>query len=162
MNHHEQAFDKYMRSVQLLMLDFQFIEELLKIVIGCSYEALRRSAPSLVRFRPTRRDLEKKPLGRLIDKYEDVSHNDTLVKQLREVVQDRNFCAHQSLVLHFEKQQDVQFLQSECLRLEAIRRNTKPCVDALAAEWERFAGFLQEPPNTTIERDAPPAARPSL
>ena len=162
MNEHEQAFEKYMRSVQLLMLDFQFIEELLKIVIGCSYEALRRSAPFLVRFRPTRGDLEKNPLGRLIDKYGDVSRNDTLVKQLRAVVQDRNFCAHQSLVLHFEKQQDVLYLQNECLRLEAIRQKTKPCVEALHAEFEKFVSFLQEPPNTTIERDAPQAARPSL
>lgn len=161
MNNHEQAFAKYMQCVQLLMLDFQFIEELLKIVIGCSYEALRRSAPSLVRFRPTRRDLEKDPLGRLIDKYEDVSRNDTLIKQLRILVQDRNFCAHQSLVLHYEKQQDVQYLEGECLRLEAIRKKTKPCVKALHAEFEQFVSFLREPPNTTIERDAP-EARPSL
>lgn len=161
MNNHEQAFAKYMQCVQLLMLDFQFIEELLKIVIGCSYEALRRSAPSLVRFRPTRRDLEKDPLGRLIDKYEDVSRNDTLIKQLRILVQDRNFCAHQSLVLHYEKQQDVQYLEGECLRLEAIRKKTKPCVEALHAEFEQFVSFLREPPNTTIERDAP-EARPSL
>jgi len=162
MNEHEHAFDKYMRSVQLLMLDFQFIEELLKIVIGCSYEALRRSAPPLVRFRPTRSMLEKEALGRLIQKYEEVSGNDALVQQLRAVVQDRNFCAHRSLVLTVEKQHDVEYLQTECRRLEVIREKTKPCVNALQAEFGKFANFLQEPPNTTIERDAPQAALPSL
>jgi|GEM_PF-5257206 len=162
MNDHERAFAKYMQSVQLLMLDFQFIEELLKIIIGCCYEALRRSAPSLVHFRPTRSDLEKKSLGRLIDKYEEVSRNDSLVRQLRVVVQDRNFCAHQSLVLRFEKQQDVKYLENECVRLEAIRAKSKPCVESLYSELEQLASFLREPPNTTIERDAPQAARPSL
>ena len=161
MNEHEHAFDKYMRSIQLLMLDFQFIEELLKIVIGCSYEALRRSAPPLVRFRPNRSVLEKEALGRLISKYEEVSGDDSLLQQLRAVVQDRNFCAHRSLVLTFEEQHDVQYLHAECQRLDAIREKTKPCVTALHAEFEKFVGYLQEPPNTTIERDAPQAARPS-
>lgn len=102
MSDHEHAFDKYMHSIQLLMLDFQFIEELLKIVIGCSYEALRRSAPPLVCLRRTRSSVEKEALGRLIERYEEVSSNDALAKQLRAVVQDRNFCAHRSLVLTFE------------------------------------------------------------
>ena len=94
MNEHEVAFDSYTRAVQSLILDFQFIEELLKIVIGGSYEAIRRSAPSIVRFRPNRSVLEKESLGRLIQRYEEVSDNDPLIQNLRQVVGDRNFCAN--------------------------------------------------------------------
>ena len=90
MNEHEVAFDSYTRAVQSLILDFQFIEELLKIVIGGSYEAIRRSAPSIVRFRPNRSVLEKESLGRLIQRYEEVSDNDPLIQNLRQVVGDRN------------------------------------------------------------------------
>lgn len=161
MNEHEVAFDSYTRAVQSLILDFQFIEELLKIVIGGSYEAIRRSAPSIVRFRPNRSVLEKESLGRLIQRYEEVSDNDPLIQNLRQVVGDRNFCAHRSLVLTLEEQRDVRFLDAERRRLEAVRQNTRPCVMALQAEFEALARYLQEPPNTTVERDAPQEARPS-
>jgi hypothetical protein len=155
MSDHENAFETYTRSVQLLMLDFQFIEELLKIVIGCSYEALRRSAPPLVRFRPTRFSVERESLGRLISRFEEVSGNDALIKELRAVVQDRNFCAHRSLVLSLEKQHDVTYLGAERERLVALRKKTEPCVMALTEEFGRFADFLKEGSNIMIEKDAP-------
>lgn len=162
MNEQELTFDKYMRVVQSLILDFQFIEELLKVVIGSSYEVIRRSTPEIVRFRPNRSIIEKESLGKLVQKYEEVSGNDDLIKNLRGVVADRNFCAHRSLVLTLEEQHDVQFLESECQRLETVKGRTTPCVIVLQAELEALARFLQEPPDTTVERDAPQAARPSL
>ena len=107
----EIAFDRYMLNVRALLLDFQYIEESLKILIAGSYEAIRRSAPAMIYFRPSRSSLEKDSLGKLIQKYESISRNDPLIRALRTVLADRNFCAHRSYLLSIEEQEDIKFLQ---------------------------------------------------
>jgi hypothetical protein len=151
----EIAFEKYKQVVYLLLLDFQFVEELLKIVTASSYEIIRRSVPAYIRFRPSRRDLEKESLGKLIRKYEEVSGNDSLARKLQALVSERNFCAHRSFVLTFEEQQDLAFLELEAVRLATLRERSRECVLELQEEWRRLAKELHESDRMTAEREAP-------
>jgi hypothetical protein len=157
----ELAFENYKRVVNLLLLDFQFIEELLKIVTSAAYEAIRRTAPPHIQFRPNRRNLEKESLGKLIQKYEEISGNEVLIQKLRDIASDRNFCAHRAFLLTLEEQQNASFLAGETRRLETLRQRSQDCVMTLQGEFEQFSQALHEAPNITVERDAPEAARPS-
>jgi len=156
-----EAFDKYRSVVYLLNLDFQWIEELLKIVVSSSYEAIRRTAPPKVKFRLTRKILEKDSLGKLIARYEQVSGNDEFIKELRDIAKDRNFCAHQSFILSLDEQNNTGFLGKEAERLSAIRERSHACVMNLQKELEELVALLHETPNKTVERDAPQSACPS-
>ncbi|MHB8844000.1 MAG: hypothetical protein ACYC7L_04565 [Nitrospirota bacterium] len=151
----EEFFDKYKNAVQLILLDFQWIEELLKITVSSSYEAIRRSAPPGIRFRPNRKNIEKDSLGRLVRKYEEVTANESLVAELHKIVNERNFCAHQSFVLSLEEQQDIGFLEKETTRLEAVRGRSRACVMALQEELRFILELLNETPIIAVERDAP-------
>ena len=152
--------ENYRDVVFLLNLDFQWIEELLKIVISSSYEAIRRSAPAKIKFRLTRKALEKDSLGKLISRYEQVSGNDELIKKLRNIANERNFCAHQSFILSLEEQKDAEFLRKETARLHKVRERSRTCVMALQGELNEFVALLDETPNEMVERDAPQSARP--
>ncbi len=150
-------FDNYKDTVHLVLLDFQWIEELLKIIVSSSYEAIRRSAPPGISFRPNRTFLEKYSLGRLVGKYEEVSTNESLVTELRSITNERNFCAHQSFVLSLEEQHSIGFFEKEIKRLEAVRVRSRACVMALQKELQFIVKLLNETPDITIERDAPDA-----
>lgn len=150
-----EKFESYKNAVYLVSLDFQWIEELLKIVIGASYEVIRRSVPPSIKFRPNRKMLEKESLGRLVSKYEEVSANNKLISELRSIASDRNFCAHQSFVLSLEEQGNPSYLERETRRLEKVRERSRACVTALLNEFQYFAETLHETPTITIERDAP-------
>lgn len=156
-----QAFEDYKRIVFLLLLDFQFIEELLKIVIGCSYELIRRSIPSCICFKIDRSSLEKHSLGKLIQRYTEISLNSDLIARLNRIASDRNFCAHRSFVLNLEEQ-EAAFLEDEMRRLEAIRVQSRACVMELQREFVQFSSLLQEAPIITVERDAPKSGSSSL
>lgn len=149
------AFEKYKQVVYLLLLDFQFVEELLKIVTASSYEIIRRSIPAHIQFRPSRRDLEKESLGKLIRKYEEVSGNASLASKLKALVGERNFCAHRAFVLTFEEQQDLTFLEHESVRLAMLRERSRECVIGLQEEWRMLAKDLHESDRMTAEREAP-------
>ena len=147
------SFDDYRNCLNLLLLDFQWIEELLKINIASSYESIRRSKPARVSFKLNRNSLEKDSLGKLIQKYAEVSPNDSLVAQIRTVVKDRNYCAHQSYILTIEEQEEGSFLQSEIIRMLSLRERTRLCVITLQQEFLLFTKALQETAIETAGRE---------
>lgn len=157
----QDEFHKYRDTVYLLNLDFQWTEELLKLMIGSSYEAIRRSAPRKIRFSLTRKHVEKESLGKLIDRYAQVSRNDELIVVLRGIAKERNYCAHKSFVLSLEEQADSEFLRSETERLSVVRQRSRKCVSTLREELAELVALLNETPNNTVERDAPKIARRS-
>jgi len=145
---------RYRDAINALLLDFQWIEELLRIIIGCSYEILRRSAPPEVTFKPKKGELQSKSLGRLLEKYAEVSRNGSLHNDIKELVHERNFCAHNAFVLTVEEQ-TAESLEPEISRLEAVRTKSQKCVYALQGEFKALASALHESPVQAANREAP-------
>jgi hypothetical protein len=92
--------DSYTAAVHAALLSFQVMEEALKICIGMSYEIFDKSAPPPVVFKFNRAKISNSALSRLIEMFSEISTNDTLVSDLRKVVQWRNFCAHSAFMHH--------------------------------------------------------------
>jgi hypothetical protein len=143
---------RYRDSVNALLFDYQWIEELLRIVLSAYYEAIRRAKPEGVRFGLNRASLEKDALGTLVKKYSHLSPNEDLVANLKSLVGERNQCAHRSFVLSIEEQNDIQFLEGEVARMVALKVRTKSCVELLHTEFAQFAARFQEPLQATAER----------
>jgi hypothetical protein len=138
------AFRRYQQSVSLLILDFQWIEELLKVVISASYESIRLSNPVGVSLKLNRASLEKDSLGKLIQKYSELSVNCQLIIELRDIAQERNNAIHQSFVLSLEESVDVDFFDSKALQMNQLKIKTRKCLASLKAELEAFAKSFDE------------------
>jgi len=70
------------------------IEEGLKVCVGMSHEIIRAATPPPTVFNFDRKAILEAPLGQLIKMFSRVSQNIDLVKDLRKIVEWRDFCAH--------------------------------------------------------------------
>lgn len=93
--------EKYIAAINTALLSFQMIEEALKICVGLSYEVIGATTPPPIVFRFDSTVIMKAPLERLINMFSTVSANGELVKDLRKVIEWRNYCAHNAFVHEF-------------------------------------------------------------
>ena len=145
------AHDEYNRLVNLLLLDFQWIEEYLRVNISASYALIARSVKPPSAFRPNLASLERDALGKLIEKFDQVSLKQDLCKELRSLVSARNHCAHKALIVSLDEQQS-DFFAKESARLAPIRERTRSCVIALNEVLIEFSAALKELPVDVAER----------
>ena len=96
----------------------------------------------MLTFKPPFDALEKDALGRLIMRFDQVSDDDALVKDLKELQPFRNRCAHRGMLLSSEEQKDVGFLAKETEAIEAKRRLAIACLNRIFDEWERLERVL--------------------
>lgn len=93
--------DAYLVAINKALLSFQMIEEALKICVGLSYEIIQTTAPPPIVFRFDPAVVLNAPLDRLIKMFSVVTVNEELVKDLRKVIEWRNYCAHNAFVHEF-------------------------------------------------------------
>ena len=148
------AYHRYNRTLQLSMLDFQFIEEALRMCLIRDYALIYFRTKDVLRFNLPIKELEKDPLGRLISKFEQFSNDSALVSSLREMQPFRNQCAHRGMLLTVEQQRDVQYLAAETAMMEARRKDTQSCFNKILAESQRLEAILNDPRRRDqVERD---------
>ncbi|MGQ0583519.1 MAG: hypothetical protein ACT4O6_16390 [Reyranella sp.] len=148
------AYHRYNRALQLLMLDFQYIEEALRVCLVRDYALIHFRTKDVLHFKPPIKDLEKDPLGRLISKFEQFSNDSALVLSLREIQPFRNQCAHRGMLLTVEQQRDVQYLAAETAMMETKRKDTQGCFNKILVESHRLEAVLNDPlRRDQVERD---------
>lgn len=149
----DSAHDDYNKLINLLLLDFQWIEEYLRINIGASYSLIARSVKPPVAFKPRFSSLTRDALGRLIEKFDAVTLRVELCEELRALVSVRNHCAHKALVISIDEQQGG-FYEAEVARLTPIRERTRACVLALHEVLLELSSARNESPVQTVESGA--------
>lgn len=135
---------EYLRLVPLLLMDFQFIEEGLKMYIARAYEIVRVRTRGFVPFELDYDTVAQEPLGRLISRYAPLTVNKALVERLKSIQPWRNHCAHQALLLTYEELHDAAFLSSEVSRLENMRQTTRECVQQVMGEVGQLSQVLSQ------------------
>lgn len=92
---------EYLFEINKALLSFQMIEEALKISIGLSYEIIANTIPSDIAFKFEPNSVNNAPLGNLIKMFSKISKNEVLIRDLKKVVEWRNFCAHSAFAHEF-------------------------------------------------------------
>lgn len=146
--------EQYKDAISTLLMDFQWIEQILKIVISSSYEIISRSCPPEIAFRIDGSSLKKDTLGKLVIKYAELTNNIELAKELKTLIEHRNTCAHKAFFLSLEEQFDDAFLSAELHKYFELHDRAKKCVLQLTTELENLSKLLNENKNTTVERNA--------
>jgi hypothetical protein len=136
----ELAFDGYSNALQMALVDFQYIEECLRLYIASSYDYIRYKVADKLPFKLDGTDLDKDPLARLIDKYSKLSNNEELVAEVRKLLPKRNEIAHRGLMLNAEQQKDVKFLDEQTKRLWALHGRLKRHIQTLLDERAALTG----------------------
>jgi len=127
---------EYLHLLPSVILDCQFIEEGLKLYISCCYKIINAEVEEYFPFQLSGSDIDKEPLGRLIDKFSKLTTNSDLVARLRKVTTARNKVAHRGFLLTQEEQKDSRHIGKLITALKSLKTETRGLVMAVLNEWD--------------------------
>jgi len=128
------TIEQYLQKLPDALLNFQFIEEFLKMYIAYCYEIITLRVSSHIPFKYRYKDLKKDALGKLVMKFKKINNNDKLIGKIEKIIKDRNYCAHEAYLLIHEQQNDPEYLSKEIAKLEKIVLEAKECLQEISAE----------------------------
>jgi len=143
MNEKSKYFDHYVSMIGDILIDFQFIEESIRMYLSNAFKYIGIRLSGLIPFRYDYSDIEKDALGKLINKFEKFNDNKPLIAELRDLTQYRNDCAHRGFLLTHEEMYDDKYLENELKGLEKIKERTEKCVSDLFREWGKIEKLLK-------------------
>ncbi len=133
----DKLLSQYFLKLPDALLNFQFIEESLRMYIAYCYEIISVRVSKQIPFKYRYKDLEKDALGKLLSKFKRFNSNNELIGKIEKVIKDRNYCAHKAYLLTYEQQNDPDYLKSELEKLENIVNKAKECMHFLSAELKQ-------------------------
>lgn len=137
------AYKQYSVAVQSVLVDYQFLEEGLRMYAAYAYELIRTRLGEELPFKYSYVDTEKDALGKLIARFEKFSDEADLIKELKELVQHRNSVAHESFLLTKEQHDDVAFLDAQTEKLNSLKQRTGILVKKIFNETGRIEELLK-------------------
>ncbi len=138
------AYSRYSQALQLVMMDFQFIEESLRMCLVRTYALVSMRTRGELSFKPPFASLQNDPLGRLISKFEQFFDAPALIRDLKKIQPFRNQCAHRGMLHTLEEQKDVDFLAKETRAIDINRQITRRCLNQILKEAARLDSVLSQ------------------
>ena len=127
-----------MKKLQGILVTFQFIEELLRMYIAYCYKIISLKVSKFIEFKYSYKDLQKDSLGTLISHFKKLSKKSSLIKNIEQIIKDRNYCAHEAYLLTYEQQKDSNYLLKEIKKLDEMISKTQNCFELLLAEVKQI------------------------
>ena len=134
----EQSPDKlmelYLQKAPGVLFTFQFIEEFLRMYIAYCYQIINFKVSKHIPFKYNYKDLQKDSLGTLLSKFKKFSKDSSLIKEIENLVKDRNYSAHEVYLLTYEQQKDSKYLLREIEKIDEIARKGEECRERISAQ----------------------------
>jgi len=137
------AHDFYLRVAHALS-GCQLVEQELKLYTSEALELVQKCVAGRLPFTMTGDDFENAPLGRLIDTFNKLSNNPTLVAELRKFKTERDFLSHKGIAHCLDPEgelDDVSVAQFEA-RLAKVKPEAERLRLAIHEEANKFRGHL--------------------
>jgi len=130
--------DEYFKKVQIALLNFQFIEESIKMYITFSYWIVIKKLEKQLPYNFSYNDVKNNSLGKLLKKFEKFNSEKKLINEIKQLIKDRNFIVHQAYLLTYEEQKDDKYLSEQIKNLEKIIVRSKKCLNELSQELQKI------------------------
>ena len=134
MNDKSKYFDDYVTMIGGILVDFQFIEESIRMYISDAFKYIVTQLSGVIPFLYDYKDIEKDALGKLINKFEKFNDNKRLIAELNDLKKYRNNCAHRGFLLTDEQVHDEKYLKNGLKELEKVKKRTANCLSDLHKE----------------------------
>jgi len=128
------SLTEYWAKLQNALLNFQFMEESIRMYLGSAYYIVLRKLDSQIPFEFTYKDVKNDSLGKLLIKFAKFNSNKQLTDRIRKLIKDRNHLVHRAYLMTAEELNDDKFLSDETVKLKRIVRSSKECLNSLMEE----------------------------
>lgn len=129
---------EYWTKLQNALLNFQFMEESIRMYLASAYRIVSKKLDNQIQFGFTYKDVQNDSLGKLLIKFDKFNSNKPLIGKMRQLIKERNYCAHRAYVMTAEEQNDDKFLSDEIVKLKTIVSSSKECLNSLMEELKRI------------------------
>jgi hypothetical protein len=122
----------------------QLIEQELKLYITEAFDLVRKCVGNQMSFKMSGEDYADSSLERLIETFKKLSNNDSLVTELRQFKNERNFLSHKGIThcLDYEGELFQSTAREFHDRLVAIQAEAQRLRTAIHEEANKFRGHL--------------------
>lgn len=140
----DQARTLYRDRVVGILTSFQLLELSLKIYIGKSYELIGHLVGDRVHFDFSVSDVENYPLERLLNLFGKLNGNEDLKKRLNKLRSERNYVAHEALLVTVGKNPNMETLHKKAEDFFYLEDELAECLQLVTAEGRNLlARFAQ-------------------
>jgi hypothetical protein len=126
--------EKHQKLVVTVLMEFQWLEESLKRYLLRTELLIQERVKGDFRYQPSTKTNCKLPLGKLLVLFEKHCGNTALVGRIKALIEDRNYVAHASFVLHFNKKNELSADEDLAERLRKIELDLRGLPDAVNLE----------------------------
>jgi hypothetical protein len=96
-------YAEYRDAVNWSLINYQYIEQVLKECMGRSYYIINLLLKGVIPFKMSIEDVADAPLGALIKRFAQVCDDDDLIRALSGIVKARNEVAHRAFLVQVEE-----------------------------------------------------------
>jgi hypothetical protein len=124
---------------------FQLIEEGLKQYIGLAEEIIILRTDGVTPYKPEgEAHWRKVPLGRLLKRFARLTNDDSLVKEIDTLVEDRNQLAHAAFIQTFQKRMDADQLLGGMERYQELANKVSGLADRVLEHLSEIYSRLEK------------------
>jgi 2C-methyl-D-erythritol 2,4-cyclodiphosphate synthase len=131
------SIHEYFDNIARSLMAFQYLEGMLKFYIRDCDRIVQKSVKDSFHYSVREKDIEKMPLGRLIEEFSIRSNRKDIISVLKKLNKHRNYIAHTAYILTIEKQKDSEKMQELADRIAKVTEIVRACMKVLAHEHSR-------------------------
>jgi len=131
----------YLDSLSKCLMAFQYLEASLKFYIRDCDRIIQKSVKESFHYSVREKEIEKMPLGRLINEFSRRSNRKDITSVLKKLNKHRNQMAHSAYLLNIKEQKDSDKLKEYSQTFLKIKKSVDACIKELVCENARITNI---------------------
>ena len=132
------SFQDYFDESSRTLMSFQYLEVGLKFYIRDCDRIIQKSVKDSFHYSVREKEIEKFPLGRLIDEFSRRSNRKDITSVLKKLNKHRNYLAHNAYILTIVEQDDPAMMTEYSKKIRKINKAANACLKELYKEHSRI------------------------
>jgi hypothetical protein len=131
------SIHEYFDEIARALMAFQYLEVTLKFYIRDCDRIIQKSVKDSFHYSVREKDIEKMPLGRLIEEFSRRSNRKDIISVLKEINKHRNHAAHTAYLLTIEEQENSEKMKEFATKIAKVTKVVNACMKELMREHSR-------------------------
>ena len=131
------SIHQYFDALPKALLAFQHLEVMLQFYIRDCDRIIQKAVKESFHYSVREKDIEKLPLGRLIDEFTRRSNRKDIISVLRTLNKHRNFIAHSAYLVTIEDQEDSDKMSKLSSKIVRVTEAVNACLKEIYCELSK-------------------------
>jgi hypothetical protein len=131
------SIHQYFDNLSRALMEFQYLEGYLKFYIRDCDRIIQKSVKDSFHYSVREKDINKMPLGRLIDEFSRRSNRKDIISVLKKLNKHRIHVAHTACLFTIEEQENSERMKELSHTITKVTKAVQSCIKELICEYSR-------------------------